>query len=265
MSLTLQRLEDGSRIYTHPGRWSGLPRSLRQPLVEAHLLFDHLLDRARRGSPPLPLIDEICRTVTNGLAKHGISPWVEATREINESTVQHCMLVLGLTIATAQHLRFGAGDIARLAAAAALHDIGKAQVPRPILYKPHALTPDEFTCLQSHPLLAYRAIALAGPVDPLVGAVVMQHHERLDGTGYPGRLGARQIGDPVRLFTIADMFGALIERRSYRPPFPAQWAFEMLRETGGAIDQTFVKAFRPLAEACATADEPDLSFTPSAA
>jgi HD-GYP domain-containing protein (c-di-GMP phosphodiesterase class II) len=77
--------------------------------------------------------------------------------------------------------------------------------------------------------------------------MVMNHHEYLDGSGYPQGLSRSQISDPVRLITICDVFGALIEHRAYKPSLSAHKSYEMLLEMGQKLDQTLVRAFQPVA------------------
>ena len=78
--------------------------------------------------------------------------------------------------------------------------------------------------------------------------MVVHHHEYLDGSGYPHGLGSHEISDLVRMITIVDIFGALIERRPYRPPLSSSEAYKILREMGPKLDQDLVRAFRPVAD-----------------
>jgi len=78
--------------------------------------------------------------------------------------------------------------------------------------------------------------------------MVLHHHEFLDGSGYPHGLQGSQISDLTRMMTIADMFGALIEPRSYKPPVPAMQALDILRDMGPKLDGTLVRVFAPLAD-----------------
>jgi HD-GYP domain-containing protein (c-di-GMP phosphodiesterase class II) len=73
--------------------------------------------------------------------------------------------------------------------------------------------------------------------------IVVHHHEYLDGSGYPHGLSGSEISDPVRILTICDVFGALMERRAYKPPLGADAAYRILLEMGGRLDQDLVRAF----------------------
>ena len=74
--------------------------------------------------------------------------------------------------------------------------------------------------------------------------MVIHHHECLDGSGYPHGLQADEISDFVRILTIADIFGALIERRSYKPPLSAEAAYQILLNMGPKLDKDLVREFR---------------------
>jgi HD-GYP domain-containing protein (c-di-GMP phosphodiesterase class II) len=76
--------------------------------------------------------------------------------------------------------------------------------------------------------------------------IVMNHHELLDGSGYPRGLSGSEISDLTRVVTIADIFGALIEYRTYKPPIAAQDAYQVLVDMGPKLDRDILRAFKPL-------------------
>ncbi len=109
-----------------------------------------------------------------------------------------------------------------------LHDIGKARIPVEVLEKPSALTSDEMALMSKHPEYGLQALnGMAGLKKELV-EIVLHHHEYLDGSGYPHGLRGSEISDPVRIVTICDIFGALLERRAYKPPLPPETAYQIL-------------------------------------
>ena len=76
--------------------------------------------------------------------------------------------------------------------------------------------------------------------------VVLHHHEYLDGSGYPHGLSGGEIPDLVRILTISDIFGALIERRSYKPPLPGEVAYQALQEMDRKLDRDLVREFQSI-------------------
>jgi len=178
------------------------------------------------------------------IEEHGLSSWVDAVRRHHNQTYQHCLLVTGVVIAFGQHLGFSHPDRNRLAIAGMLHDIGKARVPVSILEKPAPLTEHEMTLLRKHPELGIEALKASPELSTDMLDVVLHHHEYVDGSGYPHGLFGSEVSDFVRVATICDVFGALLERRPYKPPIRGDVAYQMLIDMGPKLDQDFVHAFK---------------------
>lgn len=127
-----------------------------------------------------------------------------------------------------------------------LHDVGKAVVPSTVLTKPGALTAAERRIIEQHPVVgADMVAALAWPFD--VRPMVLHHHERWDGGGYPHGLAHEAIPLCARIMAVADVFDALTSERSYRPAYsPRQAIAIMTADSGGAFDPALFDAFRAL-------------------
>ena len=133
-------------------------------------------------------------------------------------------------------------EVARVRAAAAVHDIGKLRTPKAILNKPGRLTDDEFEVIKRHPVDGAEMVAALG--DPELTRIVRHHHERLDGAGYPGRLSGEEIPLGARIIAVADTFDAITSARPYRAAAPHQKAIDILRaEAGAQLDPEAVRAF----------------------
>lgn len=184
--------------------------------------------------------------VAQAVRESGIRDWIRAVRRFDDMTHQHCLLVAGLAAAFATGLGLAPADRHRLTRAALLHDVGKIHVPAAILNKPGRLDEDEMALIRRHPELGEAMLADQG-FEPELLSVVRSHHEMLDGSGYPDRLEGEAIPDLVRLVTICDIYGALIERRAYKPPMAAEAAYAILESMMGRLDPVLVQAFRPVA------------------
>src|SRR3954452_1245187 len=125
-----------------------------------------------------------------------------------------------------------------------LHDIGKARIPLSILEKPDRLDQDEMALMRKHPEYGLEALGANCALPPEMLDMVVHHHELLDGSGYPHGLMGNEISDLVRIMTISDIFGALIERRSYKPPLSGEAAYQILTDMGSKLDVDLVRAFR---------------------
>lgn len=136
--------------------------------------------------------------------------------------------------------------IEKLVQAAALHDIGKIMIPDSILNKPGKLTPEEFEIIKEHTLigseLAREILTGVESVDymELAEQIAHYHHEKWDGTGYPGRLRGEEIPLCARIMAIADVFDALISKRCYKEAYTLDEAFAIIKDSKG-------KHFDPLA------------------
>ncbi|HUI95605.1 MAG TPA: HD domain-containing phosphohydrolase [Xanthobacteraceae bacterium] len=181
--------------------------------------------------------------VMRRMEAQGLGSWLDTVRKHHSQTYQHCLIVTGVTVGFAQHLGLSRPDQLRLAFGAMLHDIGKARIPIEILEKPSAPTAEEMAVLRKHPEYGLEALESSPGLSAELLDLVVHHHEYLDGSGYPHGLNGAEIPDPVRIMTICDIFGALIERRAYKPPLAADVAYQMLRDMGDKLDKDLVREF----------------------
>ena len=155
---------------------------------------------------------------------------------------------------------------------AMLHDIGKIHLPSDILAKPGRLTEHEWTELRTHPEIGCELVDNLG-FDAAVSGIVLCHHERYDGTGYPRRLEGAAIDWAVRLVSVADAFDALTSRRSYRTAVSVDAARSLLaREAGSRFCPWAVSGLlslprellRPVGDELSLAYRPDGCPSPAA-
>jgi putative nucleotidyltransferase with HDIG domain len=199
------------------------------------------------GAPvDLKTIDAAGEAVVSDIESEGLVHWIDTVRNHRSQTYQHCLLVTGVAVTFGQQLRFANADKKKLAFAGLLHDIGKAKIPIAILEKPGPLDAVETEIMKQHPLLGLETLQDMEGIDPDMLDMVVHHHEYLDGSGYPHALKASQLSDLVRIITIADVFGALIERRSYKPPMNGEEAYRILEKMGAKLDKSLVRDFRPI-------------------
>ena len=124
-----------------------------------------------------------------------------------------------------------------LAIGGLVHDIGKLSVPDAILKKPGALEDDEYAVVKRHPEWGFRLLNELGGFTPAARRLVRDHHERLDGAGYPRGLREHEIDLDTRILTVCDVYDALISKRVYRDAWSHEDAIALLhREAGSAFD-----------------------------
>ncbi len=123
-----------------------------------------------------------------------------------------------------------AHDMHELGAGFFLHDIGKTKVPPEIINKPGRLTDDEMFKMRTHPYQGYKILEKANQLSEECKIIVMQHHEREDGTGYPRRLRLDEIHPYGKIGCISDVFDALTAERSYKQALTPYEALKLMKE-----------------------------------
>ncbi|KPK78062.1 MAG: hypothetical protein AMJ79_01100 [Phycisphaerae bacterium SM23_30] len=166
-------------------------------------------------------------------------------------TATHLVNVCGLTISLAQKMGLVDADILqRIGTGGLLHDIGKIFVPSEILNSPEKLTPEEFEIIKTHVDRGRQHLETVMDLPPEMLAVVAEHHERMDGSGYPKGLKHDQISPLGRLSGIVDSFDAMTSVRPYRSStFTIEDALQQIEdETPLKFDVEIVHAFAMLIE-----------------
>ena len=162
----------------------------------------------------------------------------------DEYLVEHSLNVSILMALFAKHLAFDREIIEQLALGAFLHDIGKVLVPPEILHKPGKLTPQEYEVMKSHVDLGMEVLKESPNLPELVIEIVQQHHERLDGKGYPKQLTEQQISQVGRMIAIVDSYDAMTAERVYKAGMHPIKAFKILmKDAPDSYDNTLVEQF----------------------
>jgi len=155
------------------------------------------------------------------------------------TTHRHSQAVTELSVALAEALGLSEEEVQTIRYAAILHDIGKIGISEAILFKPGPLTPQERAIVEAHPLVGASILSGIPYLEPLI-PLILRHHERYDGTGYPDGL---RYGDPrfplgAQILAIADIFDAMTTERPYHRGLSIDEACSFLLQQAG-------KAFHP--------------------
>ncbi|WP_422124235.1 HD-GYP domain-containing protein [Planococcus sp. X10-3] len=188
-------------------------------------------------------------SISNILVFHSLSERIQELRNVAESvekkdryTYNHSERVSNYTLKTAKKMNFKIGDLERLFLASILHDIGKINVPEEVLNKAGKLTDEEFAMIKKHPGDGADMLRKTAYAD--LAEIVEQHHERIDGRGYPLGLGADEILLEAKIIGVCDTFDAMTEDRSYRKAYAADFAMAEIRSLSGIqYDPAVVNAF----------------------
>ncbi len=156
-------------------------------------------------------------------------------RAWDDYTFEHSVQVAILSLLIGKRLGMDEDSLSRLGTGALLHDIGKALVPREILQKPSRLTDEEFEIMRQHPQLGWEFLHECFPhIMPTSSIVALQHHERLDGSGYPFGRREPQIYLFSQIVAVADVYDAIRAQRGYRADFSPRQVYDLMRQEAGA-------------------------------
>ncbi len=162
------------------------------------------------------------------------------------STFTHVTNVAGYAIILARRLGLSDPDtLHQIAAGAMLHDIGKRFIPHAILTKPARLEPHERALIETHPTRGYEDLRHRAEVSVEQLMMVYQHHERIDGTGYPVGIRGNEIHPWAQLLAVVDVFDAMTGIRPYRRSASAQLAIDyLLQHAGSHFDSEAVQCWK---------------------
>jgi len=149
-------------------------------------------------------------------------------------TAGHQRRVCQLAISIAQEMKLSENKIEGVRIASLIHDIGKIGLPTEILSKPGKLTDIEFSLIKDHSKVGYDIIKSIDFSYP-IAIVVLQHHERLDGSGYPNNLKGDEVIPEAKIIGVADVVEAMSSFRSYRPALGIDAALEEITQNKGIL------------------------------
>jgi len=169
----------------------------------------------------------------------------EAGHYNDTDTGVHIWRMAAYSAAIARRAGWPEKEVQLLKLAAPMHDTGKIGIPDAILKKPGKLNHGEWETMQTHSAVGYKILAKSdAPLFRLAAEVALNHHEKWDGTGYPGGLKGEHIPESARIVAIADVFDALTMKRPYKEAWPLDKAFdEIQRGTGTHFDPQLAKNF----------------------
>lgn len=229
-------------------KWEALPGVARQALVGTMEVFNSFSDMVEKGEPVVysnvlaacgPLVEAV------GMQEH--RDILAGIRDHDNYSYAHSLGTATLLLLFGYAIGLKDPDLSLLGTGGLLHDIGKMSIPYEVLNKAEPLTADEFDVMKSHVPLTLHFLGQSHDLPKNLLVIAAEHHERLDGSGYPrGRKGA-ELNELSRMAAIVDVFCALSERRAYRPAKDAETALRvMTEELTSKLDQTLLALFREM-------------------
>ncbi|EOD00857.1 HD-GYP domain-containing protein [Caldisalinibacter kiritimatiensis] len=165
-------------------------------------------------------------------------------RSIDDYTFGHSVNVCVLSLITGISMGYTKNELLDLGIGAMLHDIGKVKVPSKILNKPSKLTQDEYEEIKNHTIYGYKLLSKVEGISELSRKIVLSHHERVDGKGYPYGLKNEDIHPFSKIVSVADVYDALTTDRVYKRRIKVHEAVEyMISMSDHQFDYNIVKKF----------------------
>lgn len=148
----------------------------------------------------------------------------------DDSTLVHSVNTTIFSLIIGKKLAYSKKLLKKLAEGALLHDIGKTLVDQRTLFKPGHLTPLEFEIIKSHTTYGYQVLKKTSNLTELSRIIALNHHERIDGSGYPAGLKGNEIHEFAKITAVADVYDALTAERCYRKSMSPHSAIEILMQ-----------------------------------
>ncbi len=181
--------------------------------------------------------DEVDKMLPDMLNNNDVLMRLRQLQETDDYLFEHSFRVSILATNLAKWLKYSENDIKNIAMASLLYEVGNLRISKAILQKPDKLTKSEMEIVKKHPQLAYHILLKTKGVSQEVKYVALQHHERIDGSGYPLKLRNNQIHDFTKIVMVCDIYDALTHDRPYRKKISPFTAAEYLRwQSGSTLD-----------------------------
>ena len=168
---------------------------------------------------------------------------IQDLRVADEYTYQHSVDVSILAAMLGKKLGLPESEIRQLTEAGLLHDLGKRRIPSDIINKPGKLTDDEFAFMKQHPLFGYMDLEQMSGIDAYVKKGVIEHHEKVNGKGYPFGMTGDKISRGAKILAIADVYDALTSKRSYKDGMSSARAIGIMTEMIDSFDKAMFAVF----------------------
>ncbi len=161
----------------------------------------------------------------------------------DEYTFKHSVDVATIGMIVAKKMGMNKSQVFDVGVAGLLHDIGKSKIPNEILNKPGRLTDEEFAIMKQHTIWGYKILEKNKDISDDIRKAVLQHHEKINGMGYPMRLNSLEICPYAKVLSVADVYDALVTERPYKKAFTQRDAVEMIMAMTLELDIGVMKSF----------------------
>jgi HD-GYP domain-containing protein (c-di-GMP phosphodiesterase class II) len=229
-------------------RWDSLPPLTAAALQCGVSVFNTVSERTLSGKQlPFAEISAACRPLLAAVNDDDIKTLLEGVRDHDNYTFSHSLRISVFLSMLGRSCGLTGEDQNILTIGGLLHDIGKIAIPPLILNKAGKLTDDEFRIMKGHVPATLSLLAQLPELPRGALIIAGQHHEKIDGSGYPDGLSGGRLNDLARMAAIADVFGALTDRRVYKAAMSPERALSIMSgEMRQHLDMGLLALFRQL-------------------
>jgi HD-GYP domain-containing protein (c-di-GMP phosphodiesterase class II) len=229
-------------------RWEGLPQIHAAALKCSIAIFSAATERMGAGQPvAYSEINEACRPLLAAVSSEQVRSILQGVRDHDNYTFSHSLRVAIFLGMFGRTFGLSGEDQNVLTIGGLMHDLGKISIPSLILNKAGQLNDEEFEIMKGHVPATLKMLRQCTELPRGAIVIASQHHEKLDGSGYPNGLCGTQLNELARMAAIADVFGALTDRRVYKPGMLPEHAFKIMsKEMSRHLDMPLLERFRQM-------------------
>jgi len=188
------------------------------------------------------LMQSVRQIVDDILGNEDVLMNIGQLRAFDDYTFGHSIQVATISIIIGREMGLQRDQLERLGTGAILHDIGKVTIPKDVLNKQGELAPEELELIRGHARTGWEMVHENYLIMPTSSIVILEHHERIDGSGYPDGKRGEEIYEFSRMVAVADVFDAMRSNRTYRKRLkPAQILNNMKKDAGTRLDRRMVE------------------------
>ena len=227
--------------------WEAIEPVQQAALKQTVSTFNDISDLIDQGQPlPYDDVKESCQPLITAVSNNDFKDLLKGVRGHDNYSYVHSLRVATLLSMFGTTIGIKGDDLLTLATGGLLHDVGKMSIPHGVLNKPGKLEGNEWDMMKSHVPNTVEFLENSPDIPRGVVTIAAQHHEKLDGTGYPSGLSGGELNELARMATIADIFSALTDRRVYKDPMEPEKAMSILTGMKDGVDQHFLMMFQAM-------------------
>lgn len=228
-------------------KWNDVEETQKRALKKTLNSFNSIANLIQDGEPiPYDDVRESCAPLVEAVQNNNFKSILSGVSNHDNYTYVHSLRVATFLSLFGNTLGIKGDDLMTLSTGGLLHDVGKMHIPHEVLNKPGKLTEEEFVIMKSHVNCTVDFLKETSELPKGVLIVAGQHHEKLDGTGYPYGLSGGKLNELARMASIIDIFSAITDRRVYKEPVPPEQALKIMANMKDQLDQQFLAVFREM-------------------